>query len=301
MRRARCSNNCAPGGARSSTSRDRGDASAFGLGLLFSFQRRFVLPVRRKNHRLDAAGNRRPCWRIPFGKGGWQERLVWDSWPGMWVHASILAEPLRHPAPAAQPLWLVVSRSKGGEPWYRLPTEPIETTEDAWRVMVCYARRRPLEQTWRYDKSERAEHWPGRVGRVGAPQALSLAHLRLRLPLTALAGGLCASARLALAHVLASHGLASAARQSPALPLALGALWPQARASPHWWQPGRPRAQPAASVVMGRVIVVEERPPLLPAAAGRAGEGPLGPREVDPVKAAAFGLGKGSAGLQIER
>jgi hypothetical protein len=33
------------------------------------------------------------------------------------------------------PLWLVVARSGGGgEPWYLLASETVETKEDAWRI-----------------------------------------------------------------------------------------------------------------------------------------------------------------------
>ena len=139
---------------------DRGYASAFWIGLLLAFQLRFVLRFKGKNHLLDGTGNRRPCWRIPFGKRGWEERLVWDSRRAMKVHASILAMPVRHPEHPDAPLWLVVCRSKGREPWYLLTAEPIATTEDAWRIMFCYSRRWQIEQTWRYDKSELAFQSP---------------------------------------------------------------------------------------------------------------------------------------------
>jgi hypothetical protein len=52
-------------------------------------------------------------------------------------------------------LWLVVARSKRGrEPWYLLTSDVIRTAEDAWAVVLAYARRWQIEQSWRYNKSE---------------------------------------------------------------------------------------------------------------------------------------------------
>jgi hypothetical protein len=139
---------------------DRGYACAFWIGLLLSFQLRFVLRFKGKNHLLDALGNRRACWRIPSGKRGWQERIIWDSRRAMKVHASVLAMPVRHPKYPETMLWLVVCRSKGRQPWYLLTNEPIASPEDAWRIVFCYSRRWQIEQTWRYDKSELAFQSP---------------------------------------------------------------------------------------------------------------------------------------------
>lgn len=74
---------------------DRGYASGFWIGLLLDFELRFVLRFKGKNHLLDAAGNRRACWRIPFGKRGWEERVVWDS-----RRASDLCMPVCWPCPS---------------------------------------------------------------------------------------------------------------------------------------------------------------------------------------------------------
>lgn len=72
----------------------------------------------------------------------------------------MLAVPVRHPE-YEQALWLVVSRpGKGQPPWYLLTTEPILTEQDAWKVVFAYARRGPIEMTWRYNKSELASESP---------------------------------------------------------------------------------------------------------------------------------------------
>ena len=60
-----------------------------------------------------------------------------------------------------QPLWLVVARrGQGQEPWYLLTTEPVTTTEQAWRIVYTYARRWQIELCWRYGKSELALESP---------------------------------------------------------------------------------------------------------------------------------------------
>src|SRR6185436_12355971 len=58
------------------------------------------------------------------------------------------------------PLWLVISRRKGKEPWYLLTNEPSETAALAWAVVQAYARRWQIEVTFRYNKSELALESP---------------------------------------------------------------------------------------------------------------------------------------------
>ena len=65
-----------------------------------------------------------------------------------------------HPA-HAQPLWLVVARHGGHhEPWYLLSSDPVQTIDQAWAVVLAYARRWQIEWTWRYSKSELAMESP---------------------------------------------------------------------------------------------------------------------------------------------
>jgi len=81
----------------------------------------------------------------------------------------VLAVPVHHPD-YAQDLWLVVSRpGKGHLPWYLLTTEPIRNEVDAWNIVFAYARRGPIEMTFRFEKSElgcespRVWHWETRL------------------------------------------------------------------------------------------------------------------------------------------
>ncbi len=58
-------------------------------------------------------------------------------------------------------LTLVVSRpGKGRKPWYLLTNEPIQTVEDAWRIVLAYNRRWQVELSIRYRKSELAFESP---------------------------------------------------------------------------------------------------------------------------------------------
>lgn len=51
----------------------------------------------------------------------------------------------------------MVARLGGGrEPWYLLTDDVIHTAAEAWDVVLAYARRRQIEEVWRYSKSELA-------------------------------------------------------------------------------------------------------------------------------------------------
>lgn len=54
---------------------------------------------------------------------------------------SILWREVRHPDLPDLALWLVVARNGvGRQPWYLLTSDPVETAEDAWRIVFAYAR-----------------------------------------------------------------------------------------------------------------------------------------------------------------
>ncbi len=72
----------------------------------------------------------------------------------------ILAVPVRHPR-LDKEMWPVVSRpGKGRTPWYLLTNEPIATPDDAWRVVVAYARRWQIEMCYRACKTDLAMESP---------------------------------------------------------------------------------------------------------------------------------------------
>jgi hypothetical protein len=151
---------------------DQGFASSCWLGLLLACSLRLVLRWNKDDQVLDAQGNRRAAWNIARGKRGWQERTVWDCRRHLWMQASMLALPVRHPHHPEQRVWLVIARRTGGFPWYLLTHEPITCAEDAWGSMFASARRWQIAFTWRANNSElafqspRLWHWEPREKRL---------------------------------------------------------------------------------------------------------------------------------------
>lgn len=134
---------------------DRGYASRVWLGALYGFAVRFVLRWRHDYQLVDAQGQKRLAWKIMQGKRAWGKgRPLWDATRRKIVQASVLACPVHHPDFAQWQLWLVVARRQGGSPWYLLTTEAVETEEQAWAVVLAYARRWQIEMSWRNCKSE---------------------------------------------------------------------------------------------------------------------------------------------------
>ena len=65
------------------------------------------------------------------------------------------------PDEPAQPLWLIATRpGQGRTPWYLLTSDPILSTDDAWRTVFAYARRWQIEMSFRFSKSELAFESP---------------------------------------------------------------------------------------------------------------------------------------------
>jgi hypothetical protein len=126
---------------------------------------RFVLRWRKDDQLLDAQGTKRTAWHSARGKRG---RLLWDSRRARWVQARVLVLSVRHCAQPEVALALVVCRSAGRFPWYRLPNEAVTTEDEAWQVGFASVRRGQIEQPWRYDKREvafqrpRLWHWAER-------------------------------------------------------------------------------------------------------------------------------------------
>jgi hypothetical protein len=139
---------------------DRGFAGTPWLAVALSLPVRFVLRWPTKYHLMDEGGQERPVWQIVRGKRSWDHRLLWDGRRRCQRTVGVLATMVWHPA-HPQPLWLVVARrGDNAGPWYLLTTEPIHTVEDAWAIVLAYARRWQIEGTWRYGKSELALESP---------------------------------------------------------------------------------------------------------------------------------------------
>lgn len=132
---------------------DRGMASRSWLEMLIGHSARFVVRWPKRYHLVDNKG-KRCAWRITCGKRTMDERWLKEAHTGQMKKVGILFVSVKH-AELDVPLWLVVARTrKGREPWYLLTNDPVNTNEDAWAVVLAYARRWQIEMAFRYEKSE---------------------------------------------------------------------------------------------------------------------------------------------------
>ncbi len=152
---------------------DRGYANSRWLGALRGFGTRFILRWKTTYHLLDGQGVKQAAWKLARGKRGLAPRTIFDAVHRRNVEGSVLFFPVTHPDFPDWPLTLVVGRRKGGTPWYLLTNEPVNTAEDAWRVVMAYARRWQIEMTFRNLKSDlaiqslRVYDWEGRLKLLG--------------------------------------------------------------------------------------------------------------------------------------
>lgn len=152
---------------------DRGYASSPWLGALHCFQDRFLLRWKTKYHLVDATGIKQAAWKIARGKPGLAPRTIYDAVHHRNVEGRVLFFPVTHPDYPEWPLTLVVARRKGEKPWYLLTNEPVATAEDAWKVVLAYARRWQIEMAFRNLKREmaiqsvRVYQWESRLKLLG--------------------------------------------------------------------------------------------------------------------------------------
>jgi hypothetical protein len=140
---------------------DRGFASSPWLGLCFASLQRLVLRCPHKNYLIEeSSGQGRKAWAIAPGSKAWGQRDLWDSYHRRGQVASELASAVRHPDYRERPLWLVLSRLPGGQPWYLLTTEQVHPAEDDCRVVLASSRRWQSERSWRHAQSEVGEDQP---------------------------------------------------------------------------------------------------------------------------------------------
>ncbi len=152
---------------------DRGYASSPWLGALRGFKTRFVLRWKTKYHLIGPEGVKQAAWKIARGKRGLAPRTLFDAVHRRNVEGSVLFFPVTHPDFPDWPLTLVVGRRKGAEPWYLLTNEPVQSAEDAWKIVLAYARRWQVEMAFRNLKSElaiqslRVYDWESRLKLLG--------------------------------------------------------------------------------------------------------------------------------------
>lgn len=139
---------------------DRGFASHPWLHQVLARSLRFIVRWRKDFKLVDTQGRALAAWKITRGKRSWGFRMIYDAKRRCYRKTGIIATPVWLPD-HSKPLWLVVSRPGAGRPpWYLLTTDPIETEDDAWRVVLAYNRRWQVEMSIRFTKSELAFESP---------------------------------------------------------------------------------------------------------------------------------------------
>lgn len=139
---------------------DRGFAGNPWLTLAFVHSVRFVLRWPKGYKLVDEQGRARKAWEISRGKRSWDHRLLWDARRRCYRKVGVIAMPI-YDRTHHQPLTLVVARpGKGREPWYILTNEPIHNSDNAWQIVLAYARRWQIEMSIRFDKCELAFESP---------------------------------------------------------------------------------------------------------------------------------------------
>lgn len=152
---------------------DRGYCGKPWLGALHGFHVRFIERWKTNYHLIDAAGTKQAAWKIARGKPGLAPRTIYDAVHHRNVEGRVLFFPVTHPDFPDWPLTLVVGRRKGEQPWYLLTNEVVTTAEEAWKVVLAYARRWRIEMAFRNLKSDmaiqslRVYDWEGRLKLLG--------------------------------------------------------------------------------------------------------------------------------------
>lgn len=139
---------------------DRGFAGHPWLTLAYVYAVRFIMRWPKRYRLLDPEGQERKAWEMTRGKRSWEHRLLWDARRRCRRKVGIIAVPLSDRI-HNQPLWLVVARpGKGREPWYLLTNQAVHTPQQAWQIVLAYARRWNVESSLRFDKCELAFESP---------------------------------------------------------------------------------------------------------------------------------------------
>jgi hypothetical protein len=139
---------------------DRGFAGSPWLTLAYIYAVSFVLRWPKHYHLVDAEGLERKAWEMTRGKRSWEHRLIWDARRRCHRKVGIIAVPVTD-REHGQPLCLVVARPGAGrEPWYLLTNVPVHTPQDAWNIVLAYARRWNIEMSIRFNKCELAFESP---------------------------------------------------------------------------------------------------------------------------------------------
>ena len=139
---------------------DRGFANLDGLSVIARYPLRFIMRWSNQLQLRDLTGRTALAWQLVRGQRTWDFRYLRDTRRNCLRQMGVLALSVSY-AGYAGPLWLVVCRrGKGQTPWYLLTSEPVTTPEQAWSIVLAYARRWQIEMTFRFAKSALAFESP---------------------------------------------------------------------------------------------------------------------------------------------
>jgi hypothetical protein len=133
---------------------DRGYAGGPWLERMWWYKVQFLIRW-KKGHRFCAEnGMENSLSQLCKAKRSWGHRIIWDENAKKERKTGIVAVPVRHASYQGK-LWVVVVR-RGGEPWYLVTNQCIDTEEKAWNCYKAYCRRWKVETVFRYEKCELA-------------------------------------------------------------------------------------------------------------------------------------------------
>jgi hypothetical protein len=133
---------------------DRGYAGKLWLEACLTLDVRLLVRWPKRYQLLDDDDLPKAAWRYFQGQRAREERIAWDAVNKRPRRISLLWEIVHHESWSG-PLYLLCARpGDGKEPWYLLTNEIIRNGEDAWRLVLAYARRWQVEMSFRFAKSE---------------------------------------------------------------------------------------------------------------------------------------------------
>lgn len=133
---------------------DRGYGSGPWISMMGKYALLFVIRWKKGNHFFDENREKKSLGDITKNKRSKEFREIWDEKKGKNVKTGIMMMPVEHEAYVGK-LYVVVVR-RGGEPWYLITNQIVETMEQAWECYKQYCRRWQVETVFRQGKSELA-------------------------------------------------------------------------------------------------------------------------------------------------
>jgi hypothetical protein len=131
---------------------DRGYAGGPWLERMWWYNVLFLIRWKKGHRFIDENGNENSLGQIGKHKRSWGHRIIWDESAKKDRKTGIVAIPVRHASYQGK-LWVVIVR-RGGEPWYLVTNQCIDTEEKAWECYKAYCRRWKVETVFRYEKCE---------------------------------------------------------------------------------------------------------------------------------------------------